>query len=91
MTTLRCATALRQIAGASAAVAQIEVSDPSLAEDLVESLRRSGLIAVITGERTVEAHFGFPLREDAVGRELDMYLRVWEATHRGAWAVRVGP
>jgi hypothetical protein len=76
--------------GGEAAV-KVEVSDPTLVEDLLESLRWSGLLASQTGARTVDAHFGWPLREDAAGHELDAYLRVWEVRHRHAWAVRVGP
>lgn len=74
---------------ASAAM-KVEVSDPVLAEDLAEALRRSGCVALRTGGRVVEVRFGWPLREDAARLELDGYLRIWEAGHRGAWAVRVG-
>jgi len=84
------ATPLRQLRGPSAAV-KIEVSDPSLVEDLLESLRRTGLVASRVGERTVDAHFSLPFREDAAGLELDAYLRVWEVRHRHAWATRVSP
>jgi hypothetical protein len=69
---------------------KVEVSDPVLAEDLIEALRRSGCIAIRSGGRTIDVRFGWPLRDDAARHQLDGYLRVWEASRRGAWAVRVG-
>ncbi len=68
----------------------VEVSDPTLVEDLIESLRASRCIVARTGAKTVNVRFGWPLRDDQAHRELDVYLRVWGARHRGAWAIRVG-
>jgi hypothetical protein len=68
----------------------VEVSKPNLVEDLIESLRASRCIVVRTGERKLEVRDGWPLRDDASQYELDGYLRVWEATHPGTSATRVG-
>ena len=69
---------------------KIEVSDPTLVEDLIGHLNRFDLLVSRTGERTLDARFGWPLREDAAGLELDLYLRVWEVGHPSARAIRVG-
>jgi hypothetical protein len=68
---------------------EIEVSDPTLVDDLIESLRAAQFIVARTGTNTVDARFGWPLREDAARLELDLYLRVWCAKNWGARAVRV--
>jgi hypothetical protein len=68
---------------------EIEVSDPTLVDDLIESLRAAQFIVARTGAKTVDARFGWPLREDAARLELDLYLRVWCAKNWGARANRV--
>ena len=72
------------------AAVTVEVSDPTLVDDLIESLRASRCIVARTGANTVNVRFGWPLRDDDARLELDVYLRVWGAQHRGAWAIRVG-
>jgi hypothetical protein len=69
---------------------KIEVNDSDLVEDLIESLRASRCAVVRTGERTLEIRDGWPIADDAAPYELDGFLKVWEATHRGAMATRVG-
>jgi hypothetical protein len=69
---------------------KVEVSDPSLTEALSESLRSTGCVVVRTALGTLEIRFGWPVRDAASGYELDGYLRVWEATHSGVFATRVG-
>jgi hypothetical protein len=61
--------------------------------DLVDYLRRCGCIAEIVGFNAVEAS---PLTGPAVSTaysrmELDAYLRVWLALHRGVEAELLGP
>jgi hypothetical protein len=70
---------------------EIEISDPSTAEDLAEFLRGLCFEVQRSGERTLEARFRDPLpANDAAARlELDLYLRVWEAMKKGThWARR---
>ena len=68
---------------------EIEVSDPTLADDLIKSLRAAQFIVARTGVKTIDARYGWPLREDAARLELDVYLRVWCAKNRGVRAIRV--
>jgi hypothetical protein len=68
---------------------EIEVSDSTLVDDLIESLRAAQLIVARTGTKTVDVRFGWPLREDAARLELDLYLRVWCAKHQGVRAIRM--
>ena len=75
--------------GAIAAVT-VEVSDPTLVYDLMESLRASQCIVARIGAKTLLVRVGWPLREADARRELDVCLRFWGGRHRGAWAIRVG-
>jgi hypothetical protein len=70
---------------------QIEVSDVAQVEDLADFLRGLGFDVRIIGERTLEARFreALPADGEAADLELDLYLRVWQAIHPEAWAVRV--
>jgi hypothetical protein len=71
---------------------EIEIGDPSTAEDLAEFLRGLCLDIQRSGERTLEARFRDPLpaNEAAARLELDLYLRVWEAMRNDAqWARRI--
>jgi hypothetical protein len=67
----------------------IEVSHPSLVEDLLEFLRSSSCEAMRCGGQTVDVRAGWPLSEGGQ-RHLDLYLAAWEAKNPGARAVRVG-
>ena len=82
---------LRQFQGRYGGI-EIEIGDPSTAEDLAEFLRGLCFEVQRSGERTLEARFRDPLpANDAAARlELDLYLRVWEAMKKGAhWARRI--
>jgi hypothetical protein len=68
----------------------VEVSDPDLVEDLLESLRKAQCGVVRTGAATLEVRFGWPLEDEASRYELDGYLRAWEALHPNSTATRVG-
>jgi hypothetical protein len=68
---------------------KVELSDPNLVEDLLESLRSAQCDVVRTGELTIEVRFGWPLEDEASGYELDGYLRAWEAMHPNSSATRV--
>jgi hypothetical protein len=65
----------------------IEVSHPSLVEDLLEFLRSSSCEAMRWGSQTVDVRAGWPLREGGQ-RHLDLYLAAWEAKNPGARAIR---
>ncbi len=69
---------------------KVEVSDPSLTEALSESLRSTGCVVVRIALGTLEIRLGWPVHDAASRYELDGYLRVWEATHSGVFATRVG-
>jgi hypothetical protein len=68
---------------------RVKLSDPALVDDLVEFLSRSGCVAQPDDETTVLVSIPRSLRDDAAELELDIYLRVWEATHPEARATRV--
>ena len=71
---------------------EIEIGDPSSAEDLADFLRGLCFEIQRSGERTLEARFREPLpANDAAARlELDLYLRVWEAIKNDSqWARRI--
>lgn len=86
--TVRCAATLRQLAAASAAVTTVHLNDPELVNDLMELLRNSDCIVDRIGPRSVAIRAGWPVRDDAAQYELDGYLRVFEAMHPGARAMR---
>ena len=67
----------------------VEVSNPNLVEDLLESLRRAQCAVVRTGPATREVRFGWPLADEAARHELDGYLRACEAMHPNSYAMRV--
>lgn len=84
--------ALRQL-GELLSVVEVHVSDPSLVEELADSLRRSAFRVLRTGSVTLEVegtaeHAGPGAIRGAVELELDLYLQVWEAIHPGAKASR---
>jgi hypothetical protein len=70
----------------------VRLSDPALAEEFLEFLRRADCVAALG---TVEAHaegIGLEVQvpeaySEAQARlEVALYLRVWEATHPGSGA-----
>ena len=70
---------------------EVQFSDSSKASELADFLRGLCFEVTLLDERTLEARFREPrpANEEAARLELDLYLRVWEAMHPGAWAVRV--
>jgi hypothetical protein len=68
---------------------RVKLSDPALVDDLVDFLRRSGCVAQ-PAEEAIVVSIPKSLREDAAELELDLYLRVWEATQPDARARRQG-
>jgi hypothetical protein len=68
---------------------RVQVSDPELLGSLVDSLRRSGCIVAREEEGILAVSIPRSLHEEAARLELDLYLRVWEATHPDARAVRL--
>lgn len=69
---------------------RVKLSDPALVDDLVDFLSRSGCVAQAEDEATILVSIPKSLRADAAQLELDLYLRVWEATHPEARATRLG-
>ncbi|HYY75662.1 MAG TPA: hypothetical protein VE644_05000 [Gaiellaceae bacterium] len=67
----------------------VKLSNPALVDDLVEFLSRSGCVVEAQDETTVLVSIPRSLRDDAAQLELDLYLRVWEATHPQARASRL--
>ena len=67
----------------------VKLSDPALVDELVDFLSRAGCIAQAQDGTTVLVSIPRSLREDAAVLELDLYLRVWEATHPQAHATRL--
>jgi hypothetical protein len=70
----------------------IHVSDPGSGsiEALVELLENSGCAVERIGPSTVRVVSGWPVRDEPAPYELDGYLTVFEATHPGVRAERVG-
>jgi hypothetical protein len=70
---------------------EVQFSDSSKAGELADFLRGLCFEVRLLDGRTLEARFREPLpaNEKAARLELDLYLRVWEAMHPDAWAVRV--
>jgi hypothetical protein len=85
---VRYAAPLRQLGVAPAAVTTVHLNDPELVDDLMELLRSSDCIVDRIGPRSVAIRSGWPVRDDAAQYELDGYLRVFEAMHPGARAMR---
>jgi hypothetical protein len=67
---------------------RVKLSDPALVDDLVDFLRRSGCVAQPAEEAVFAVSIPKALRED-VAEQLDLYLRVWEATHAQARGTRL--
>jgi hypothetical protein len=73
-------------------MATIHVNDPGSGsiEDLVALLESSGCEVERIGPSTIRVASGWPVRDEAAPYELDGYLTVFEATHPGVRADRVG-
>lgn len=70
---------------------EVEVSNSSDANELADFLRGLCFDVRLLEEGRLEARFREPLPANraAAQLELDLYLRVWQAIHPEAWAVRV--
>jgi hypothetical protein len=72
---------------------KILVDDPQLVDDLVHHLRRSGCVATPSeveahgGGITVDVHLPAALDEEQARMEVELYLKVFEATHPGCVAL----
>ena len=70
---------------------KIRVDDPQLVDELVQHLRRSGCLATASDVEahgdgttvTVEVQLPAALDESQARMEIELYLRVFEATHPG--------
>lgn len=62
---------------------KVDLSDPSLADDLVGFLRRARCSAERSGPGTVTVSVVDSLSEDLARRELDAYLATWQILHPG--------
>jgi hypothetical protein len=74
--------------GARAAM-KIRLSDPSLVDDLLAFLRAKQCVVESVSADTLDVELPEVLRSDAAALELDLYLRVFEATHPGLRVTRV--
>lgn len=77
----------------TAAAVEVHLTDPSLVEELADSLRRSAFRVLRTGPETLTVegtteHASPAAIPGAVELELDLYLKVWEMTHPGVRALR---
>jgi hypothetical protein len=71
----------------------IELTDPELADELIESLLRCGYRVLRTGPHILAAELdppppGIATIPGAAELELDLYLEFWSAKHPGATARR---
>jgi hypothetical protein len=75
---------------------KIRVEDPQLVDELVHHLRRSGCIATPTevdgdGDgATLDVQLPASLDEEQARMELELYLKVFQATHPGQAASILG-
>ena len=86
--TVRYAALLRPLGASFAAMTTVHLNDSELVDDLMELLRGSDCIVDRIGPRSLAIRSGWPVRDDAAQYELDAYLRVFEAMHPGARAMR---
>jgi hypothetical protein len=72
---------------------KIRVDDPHLVDDLVHHLRRSGCVATASEVEahgdgiTVDVYLPAALDEEQARLEVELYLKVFEATHPGRVAL----
>jgi hypothetical protein len=72
---------------------RVEVSEAALVDELAQALRRCEFTVMRVGRNELEvtvgpAQHGAAEIEGAAELELDLYLKVWEATHFGTRAIR---
>ena len=66
---------------------RLRLSDPALAEDLLDFLRRRDCPGERVGEATIEVRLPHELGEKAGRAELDFYLYIWQSLH--GWSTRI--
>ena len=59
------------------------MSDPSLADSLLEFLAAKRCVVELVSETTLDVALPDARRKDAAILELELYLRVWEAIYVG--------
>jgi hypothetical protein len=69
---------------------EARVFDPALLPDLEEHLRRMGCVTEAVAHDRLRVAIPESQRRDAAELELDLYLRLWEATMPLGRAERVG-
>lgn len=69
---------------------KIRLSDPSLVDDLLTYLRAKQCVVESESADTLDVELPEVVRGDAAALELDLYLRVFEATHPGVRVTRMG-
>jgi hypothetical protein len=75
---------------------RIRVEDPQLVDELVHHLRRAGCVAVPSDAEAqgdgidVDVQLPAALDEEQARMELELYLKVFEATHPGRAASLLG-
>jgi hypothetical protein len=67
---------------------KVELSDPTLAQDLVAFLRRAECEVEPNGGGTLRVTMAASLPERAARLELEAYLQTWQALHPGVRARR---
>jgi hypothetical protein len=67
---------------------KVEISDPSLADDLVSFLRRARCEAEHAEGGTLAVNLPASLPEEAARLELEAYLTAWRSLHPGVRARR---
>jgi hypothetical protein len=66
----------------------VELSDPRLADDLLSYLRRAECQVEAEGGGLLAVTLPGSLPEEAARRQLEAYLRAWQALHPGVRARR---
>jgi hypothetical protein len=61
----------------------VELSDPTLADDLAAFLRRAACESKQNGGGLLEVRMSSSLPEEAARLELEAYLQMWRALHPG--------
>jgi hypothetical protein len=67
---------------------KVEISDPSLADDLLSFLRRAHCEAEHAGSGTLAVSLPASIPEEAARLELEAYLMAWRTLHPGVRARR---
>lgn len=67
---------------------KVELSDPTLADDLLAFLRRAHCEAERADRRTIAVSLPETASEELARRELEAYLAAWQMLHPGVHARR---